>query len=115
MHSGQEGAESKKILPQTRDVGLQGANVVSNAVVHGVSHNGADLSNSHGGRGMGGRGFSKGMHSRCNVGLVLGSSGLQGQNPLVRIAHDCDEQSEGGGSGRDRSVEVGAQVLEVGT
>ncbi len=78
MHSSQEGAESKNILPQTRDVGLQGANVVSNEVVHGVSHSGADLSNSRGGRGMGVRGCSEGIHSCCNIGLVLGSSGLQG-------------------------------------
>ena len=55
MHSGQEGAETKNILPQTRDVGFQGANVASNVVVHGVSHNGADLSNRRGGRGMGGQ------------------------------------------------------------
>ncbi len=89
--------------------------MVSNAVVHGVSHNSADLSNSRGGRGMGGRGCSEGIHSCCNVGLVLGSSGLQGQNHLVCIAYERDEQSEGGGSGCDSSVEVGAQVLEVGS
>jgi len=115
MHSGQEGTESKNILPKTRDVRFQGANVVSNAVVYGISHNGADLSNRHGSRGMGDRGCKKGMHSCCNVGLVLGSSGLQGRNPLVRIAHEHDEQSEGGGSGRDHSVDVGARVLEVST
>jgi len=32
----------------------------------------------------------------------------------MRIAHERDERSEDGGSGRDRSVEVGARVLEVG-
>ncbi len=115
MHRGQEGAESKNILPQTRDFGLQGANVASNKVVHGVSHSGADLSNSRGGRGMGSRGCSKGIHSCCNVGLVLGSSGLQGRNPLVRIAHERDERCKVGGSGCDCSVEVGARVLEVST
>ena len=85
MHSGQEGAESKNILPHTRDVGLQGANVASNEVVHDVSHSGADLSNSRGSHGMGGRGCIEGIHSCCNVCLVLGSSGLQGLDPLVRM------------------------------
>jgi len=40
MHRGQEGAESKNILPQTREVRLQGANVASNEVIHGVIHSG---------------------------------------------------------------------------
>ena len=42
MHICQEGAESNNILPQTRDVGLQGANVASNVVGDGVSHSGAN-------------------------------------------------------------------------
>jgi len=45
--------------------------------------------------------------------LILGSSGLQGRNPRVRLAHERNEQSEVGGSGYDCSAEVGERVLEV--
>ena len=87
MHICQEGSESNNLLPQTRDVGPQGAKMASNVVNNGIIHGDAKPSDCRSGRGLGGRECREGSLSCRNVGLILGNSGLQGQHPCVRLAH----------------------------
>ena len=61
--------------------------MASNVVNDGVIHGGAKPSDCRSGCDLGGHGRREGSLSCRDIGLILGSSGLQGCHPCVHLTH----------------------------